>query len=437
MRCSLQSSFYQLAHIDEDQESLLRKRSELLDRLDQVEGALDSCWDEPGEGDPPAEPDGAESHEHRPEADGGKGHCGITPAVIRGTNPHVEVVLGIDWLRLSGPGHTIEGVRDILRSFYQCEPESCKGLFLYTKGEAYWGGVVKLLWDDEGHDRHRGRFTVEIPGSGLHHLNADRRVELLGSFLRLGLRATRIDVAIDLVGDRAGSVFLVDEVLAACQRKELVGARLKSVRPIMGVDASTGVMRPETVYLGKRGDEGSGRFVRCYDKGMEQGFGVPHWWHRWEVEFGQDAAEQVAVEIAEGVISGEVCDWTSVAIARAMGAVDFKVVTGARDSYRRPRAAWWAAVVELVDAARRMAPQRVKARRRFSSLRGYRFHIRRAVLPTVFEMARLADCSPVDIFEDLARDYRHRPMPSRPVLAEFEASLACGFEEGGAHDQAA
>lgn len=272
-----------------------------------------------------------------------------------------------------------------------------------------------MFYDGEGTDRHRGKFTVEIPGSALGCLEGEERIELLRDLARWGMKCTRIDVAVDLVAHSDGQVELVEAVHDACTRGELVGAR--RWRPV--IEYAGNRITGASVYLGKRGSQGSGRMVRCYDKGLETG-AVANTWHRWEAEFSGDVAAQVGQVLAERV------EWVEPAVCVALGAVDFRVNTGVRDSCRRPRAEWWASVVrhfQGIVGGRSFPPFRIKARRKASNLRSWREHQRRAVLPTLLAMAREGDCSPFDIVAHLLSEGPVKVRSGGVVLAEWRAEL--------------
>ena len=389
-------------------------RANHLEQVDAIEDRLGSLGWEPrrggflasvGEG-PLAR--GGPSDDRQDSA-----HVGSPPHVIRGTNPHLAV--GIDWLSMTGDDHTIPMVRQILESHYG-KGEPGKPLHFYPCVEDFHGGLVKLLYDTpETRERHRGKFSIQVAGSALAAMDADGRMALLRDLLGWKMKATRLDVAIDFVAGIEGSIHLVDETLAACERGELVGAR--RFRPIIEKTAQ-GRLTGATVYIGKRGSEGSGRMVRCYDKGLEQGTGVPNQWHRWEVEFSGDVAAEVA-----SFLGGSV-EWVEPAVSVALGAVDFKTVTGARDSCRRPRAEWWGGVVKFVRD-QSLEPVQMMATRKRPTLAGWRRNLVKAVLPTILAMAERADCSVGDVVNALVEvSSVRRPTRKGPVLVEFEAELS-------------
>lgn len=312
---------------------------------------------------------------------------GAPPDVIRGAKSQ-EV--GLDWLRFSGPAVTLSRVRQWL-AFYFGSSEEGRGLWGYRHGYTFEGGV-RLCFNipEDGADRQKGHLGVEVPGSAINRWPADRRVEFLTDMLAQGLWCTRIDVAWDVVGD---DVQLCQAVHSACESGQLVGARRYT--PLVSRTAEGRVLG-YTVYLGRRGGSGSGRMVRVYDKGLEEGMLLPNKWHRWECEFTGDCARRVGDLLGGGV---EFSDWAVTARRLTLGAVDFREVTGSRELARRPRCGWWVQVLQW--AGREVDPVRITARRQVSSYEKWRRHVRGAYGPTLVSMAREAGCSLSELCETL------------------------------------
>lgn len=326
---------------------------------------------------------------------------GGTPCVIRGAKSQE---LGVDWLRLSGPAKHRGMIAEVLRVYFG-DGESCSGLWGYKAGMKFGEYGARLVFNPDGtKDLQRGHLGVELPGGALAVLDGERRVELLRDLMELGdMSCTRVDLAWDVHGEY---VALAEGAWDACEAGELVGARTWD--RVQGRGASRGL----TVYLGKRGSRGSGRCVRVYDKGLEQGWRVPNKWQRWEVEFTGDCARQVGE-----VLRRAVC-WAAAGRAMTVGAVDFRQVTGSRELARRPRSAWWSGVLSL---ARSRNPERIKAKRRLVSYRDWRAWATRAVLPTVKAQAAAAGWTVERVVEDLLRDTRRLNQRDlkRPVVREF------------------
>lgn len=297
--------------------------------------------------------------------------------VIRGAN--CQTAVSLDWLRVVGPAGTLDRAMRLLDGvFGQDSRKAGKGLWFYETTERYAAGVIVAY--DLDKDDERATFAVEIQGKALGHLSYDDRVKLLNRLLWLGCHCTRLDIAIDVQTDDGG-VYLAEEVLQACELKELCrGVRYR----YQSGDEQSGL----TVYMGQRGDLGSGRFVRVYDKGIETGTKPRNHWQRWETEFSGDVAAETAKLVASAA------DWQQEALAHATGAVEFREATGKR-LQRRQVSQWW------LDWLGTIEPKRVRIDRPEASLTTFADWLNRCVGPTLATMAHLSGKELSNVFIEL------------------------------------
>lgn len=314
----------------------------------------------------------------------------------------------VDWLRMSGSRSRLAEVVDVLsRYFGAWEPG--RGGKMWLDSEMVWGSV-RLFYDESESDGAR-HVVVEVPGSGLALLEPDRQRSLLRSLLGLGFRGTRVDCAVDV---RGSGLTLVAQCVESCRAGELCGARTWEPRERV----SGGLLVAHGCNIGRRGSDGSGRYVRLYDKGLETRSAGPGEWVRWEVEFSGDCAAQVA--LALGDASGQ-AEWDEVVASRAVGAVEFRQANGARALSRRSLVEWWAAFVDGVRGVR------VRAQRVAASLASYAAWLGRAVWPGLSAYAGRCGVSVPALVGALCGDVRERVASLlNPVGRELEAELAAG-----------
>lgn len=263
------------------------------------------------------------------------------PSVIRGAKSIPTRTVGIDWFRVSLPASALDDARFILRDLFGGAGEVKPGMFNHLLREQFAQSAC-LCWSPD-----ESSCIVQITGGGFDLLgDGVDAVAVVHRFLALGGRALRIDVCIDVRGE---GLTLIDQAAESCQARELVGARCYSrITPVSGEDV-TG----DTLTIGKRGDDGSGRYVRLYDKGLEQSRGDAKGlykrgeWVRYEVEFSGSCAGIAAIQIASVPDA-----WEEQAVACALGAIDFRAHTGRREIALRPRVEWWAAFVESARTIR-------------------------------------------------------------------------------------
>lgn len=256
---------------------------------------------------------------------------GTPPLLTGGVNG--ATAIGLDWLRMIGPRHWQATVADKLKEHWG-EPEIKDGSRYRRKCREQWPSGGSIHFDPPGSAGEHDSVIVELTGEALSGLDGDSRVDLLKDLLGLGFKCTRIDVAIDFKSE-SGALDLPLIVLEACERGEL--CRCRTVDPRFPMNVGGG-LKGMTTYLGQRGDKnGSGRFVRIYDKGLQSGEYVSYgYWQRWETEFSGECAKKAACALAyasEG--------WVGVAKQIALGAVDFAEPNGRHCLSERPRCAWW------------------------------------------------------------------------------------------------
>lgn len=340
----------------------------------------------------------------------------IPPYVIRGVKWQpgsagpvagaTSMSVGLDWLRVRGPRSRLEAARQWITSKFGSEFELRKGPHFFEHAER-WASGAQIWYSEPGSEGVQPYGVVELPGSCLGLVSAGVRVKWLRELRSLGFtHVTRLDVAVDWFGE---GLTLVQAVRAACERGELCGAR--KWEPISKYDGRRLV--GETVYLGTRSSDGSGRFARCYDKGLETGERPAGTWQRFEVQFMQESARVVAGLLlqADDMERGDVKDlvvvevdgkppvpgWGPQAVAVCLGSYDFRV-PGKTDRHlrRRPRAGWWASVLGAVEGFR------VKSSaRRETTLPRFVAYLNRQVGPTLAAIGKITGMEVDEVFRDL------------------------------------
>ena len=331
------------------------------------------------------------------------------PAAPRPVTRGVKSQIGLDWIRLTGPAESASRCFDVLSRIYGQKIDRRNGRHFYERG-TYWPSGAALL---EGHKSRSAAILVELPGSALSVLPAADRVLLLNDLSWQGMRATRIDVAVDFIGE---DVDVITCTRSACFAGELCQA--KRWEPHEGF--SGGQRDKYGVSLGSRGKSGSGRYVRVYDKGLETGEKPEGRWHRWEAEFTGDCAAEVQHQLVAHV--EQLADggfriapgWEQTAAGVAFGAVDFREVNGQTSFARRPRSSWWA---ELVGTVKRIV---VKATPKASRLITYARWMRQQVLPSLKAMGDAVGLPWSQIADMVAGDFKVSNSARRsPVVYEF------------------
>jgi len=328
--------------------------------------------------------------------------------VIRGAKCQVEGT--IDWFRASADGCELLDPVTFRLAEWLGPWRECGGRHGYKLGRRfmYW---VEVWYTPSG------GMCVDLTGDALALLAWTDKVALPAWLLMHGMYCTRIDVAIDyraepLAPAKGGAaITLIEDARRSAERGELCRCRVEKAN-----DEYTNRVRTRHEHdFGRRGKEGSGRYVRIYDKGLETGECPEGRWVRWEAEFSKDHAHEAALKL----LSGGPDEAATLLRPLALGCVDFRVNTGDAHLHRRPRVQWFHDLLED------QAPLRVAPRRERSTLQSYAGWVRRAVLPTLADMGTLADCSPADVLADLTADVRPiRDARDNPVAVEYADDLA-------------
>jgi len=317
----------------------------------------------------------------------------------------------VHWLRVTHPVSERGRLRAELVKRWG-EPDPIGQKWRHSHGERFACGVMLLWGRPEGEE---DRCLVDLPGGALESIEPAERLGVIRSFC-MGGRLTRLDLALDAWhSDRVG---LVDAIRDACARGQLCGAKRWS--PKQDYEATEPISWGVTVGL--RGSDGSGRFVRCYDKGLETKTLPKGRWERFEVEFVDDCA----CEVAADVFGSD--DWEPRAVARVNGAASFRELdpsgNGALD--RRAMCAWWARWLKGSSAVVTVM------KRTKTSLERYAGWLRDSALRTLARVAEETGESMGSVVEWLVPDVRSKrdSALTRAIVAEVREWWAGHSEDG-------
>jgi hypothetical protein len=281
-------------------------------------------------------------------------------------------------------------VADFTRRFGS--PKMMAGRWFFDRRYQFENGASIMFHEKESRASHNS-ICVDIPGSVMQQLGWREGVDIALTCLGASLHATRVDVAIDppMESIESGTSFGIDlQHLAEMSylQGQLVGARICRVQQSYSDGADSG----RTVYFGKRGDAGSGRYVRIYDKGVESGQAPSGAWHRFEVEFSGD----VATQVGEMLQDNERADRLAQELAGiAFGSIDFRVDNGARTHKERPRVTWWAKFLDDVEC------EMLTERRSETRLNTFAAWLERCVCPTLLKLGSQTQDSLADVIGEL------------------------------------
>lgn len=175
-----------------------------------------------------------------------------------------SIVAGTDWTSCTFPRvHLEEFIRLVECTFKQTLVRQKVGWKFYT--ESYKTPCGVLLADKRlAGETVASEAYLSLPAGCLNLLEPNQQASLFAALHRMGAKCTRLDVRID---DYEKTV-TIEEIAQAAKSGNF--ACFRSFRiiesGIMGNSRTGG-----TVEFGRRGKNGTGKFFRSYDKGVESG----------------------------------------------------------------------------------------------------------------------------------------------------------------------
>jgi len=293
------------------------------------------------------------------------------PAVIRGlecqTQPNPDKspssgpgVVGLHWLRGSVPMDCHVGLVSYLNTWFGDESQQqLYGLWFYDRS-IRWANGVQLNFHSHS-DRAsitRGRIALEVPGSALEVMDTAYCLSFMRGLECFGFQCSRLDAYYDdpqrLVTPSGLAALVHDENADGhVLRADFTGFRRITKRTISNDKARTF----DEVAFGTRGANGSGKYLRIYDKGLEsKGENTAV---RYELELSDERSQKAFEMLTHATIK----DASGIVGALVGGCIDFKKRTGDRHLERLERYGFWQTIIDRlgrVPLAGKQVPKTVE-----------------------------------------------------------------------------
>jgi hypothetical protein len=184
----------------------------------------------------------------------------------------------------------------------------------------------------DSRDGGKPSLWISIPGKPLSAMNEHEQREILRYLWAIGMRMTRLDVALDVPHDAVTHL----QLDTALEYAEVVGPRsYRSIKSRQkGVDGWA-------VYIG---GDGSDTQLCVYDKRAESGGEVDS--IRWELHC-RDERARVTLEYLMQFKDASSDDWCQAQAALVTSWVDFRVAAPGKRIHERNRLNWWQDIVSL------------------------------------------------------------------------------------------
>jgi DNA relaxase NicK len=266
---------------------------------------------------------------------------------VKMTN-NLKLWVTVDYLRVVRPGKMLNAATSLLECLFKFSVvERAVGVGWYNRSWQVVPGVL-ILSDrrDSGGDFVE-ETLIQVSGEPLMLLSPEEKHQLVSGLYSMGFHATRLDSALDDYS-LAISPFLLRE---AYERGDCRGFGQKHrTRRNSTWQQTLDSIPCSTFYLGKRGSNGSGKLVRCYERSMwltlkfklPPGLIDPH--NRVEIELTGDRASL----LFEYLASSELDLWSWLLAGAISGSVDFVDGSVSDRTDRCPRLQWWNAVISDV-----------------------------------------------------------------------------------------
>ena len=247
---------------------------------------------------------------------------------------------------------------------------------------------------------------LDIGGAGCQLIGDDALVEFaMYAINELGAHLTRLDIALDMLG---GVSDLLGQIEYSVMQGE--GCRFRKFSSVPSYSGQR--LDGHSIYLGKRGKDGSGRSVCVYDKGLERKQSPQGYWVRWEARFANECADQALMRFATADASER--------MLLALDVVEFREFRhGETHISRRPMCDWW---VRLRGTMK--PPNIIKGVRQASSAAGLVRWVGKQVVPTLERIRRKLHLSWDDMMQVLASPEtipeRNLPAHSQQLVQELQ-----------------
>lgn len=282
---------------------------------------------------------------------------GSTSGVLSGQPPYSNTgviwtswtTLGIDWLSGTFPS---AGTKANLRVMWLCEKYFDDRLEYVTDptGQAVGSRWYRfLLTGPSGirletsartmpDDSAKQHSLIIFPGSALSTLTYQQAYNLIQDLVAIGWSPSRVDLKLD----DFRKLLRPEVVQHAFSSRNIKGFRKgKLVAPLdVGCQLDSSA---STMYLGRRGKQGAGKYVRVYRKDLESDGTIDSC--RLELELSGDKSKDCIVALS----AVDIDEWPRVILGYITAAVEFLDKSVSTRADRCPRLPWWEKIVDKIS----------------------------------------------------------------------------------------
>lgn len=261
--------------------------------------------------------------------------------VIRGVNSQKKNEIGVHWLRISFLRRYLPEILSIVDKFFGDSTQDGYGLYSYDSRFS-WSNGSALYYDlscDRADLLHNGKMTLDINGKSLDSIGDIQF--FFNEFLPFNSVCTRIDAFFD----DYRRLIIPNELNEITEKKDYSGFRqvhYKVSREPVPKKNETKIVHDE-IDFGRRGQNGSGKYLRVYDKNLESKGEKDC--IRWEVEFTGKRAEQVFQKLC---LTRSIDSFATLCGSLVVGSIKFIHRNGDKNISRLDVYDWWQEIIDLL-----------------------------------------------------------------------------------------
>ena len=259
-------------------------------------------------------------------------------SVLRGVNSQKNSQVGVHWLRISIPRQYLEQLRSYVDLFFGKSGSDGYGLWSYDT-RWHWPCGASLNYDrdiERSDSVHQGKATLDCPGGCLDELASDDLHTFMVGLAYFQPTCSRIDVFFDDF-TRLVTPSDLHEII---KRKDYTGFKITSIKQSFSGET----MIRDEVDFGLRGQNGSGKYLRVYDKELESDGEKDC--IRYEVEFTKEKAKEVFIKMLQ--TEGNLQGFATLCGALVGGAVCFVRRTGEKNIDRLELHEFWQIIIDMI-----------------------------------------------------------------------------------------
>ena len=344
----------------------------------------------------------------------------LTPFVIRGTqHKYQSQSMSIDWMRWTGPIENFDKVFELFKQILDIDQSDFvakNGLYFYADRLVHQT-KVQVCYDRFNLDNDAKSMLVELSGEVLKIFGHEKSMELNYFLYANGFRFTRVDIALDAMGN---SIDIIDNVINACDSGYMT--RVRTFQPMRKM--TSGQFRAYGVNLGSRE---SSIYYRFYDKGLEQDKDFENDdckyevgdWVRCELEVKQERAAifgEILGRFGPNITSAEFIKSSKNMI---LGHVDFRSGNKKHNIARRKRLKFWSDFMDSTELVDSIIVKRTK-----TDADRHHAWLKRCVIPAIKSVSDYSGISIADLWEKLGKNVpAYDDTFSRPLIWQYHQKL--------------